>query len=119
MSKKTDKDAAPAARVVKIGDNVGKDKNVNQEHLDLLGKTGKDRVTGFVGVISSISFDLYGCVQVVLCPPLDKDGKMQDGRWFDANRIEITNHERCMPVPQFAARPQEHMHGPAEKPERR
>jgi hypothetical protein len=92
--------------------------NVNA-HLDLLGKSAKDRVTGFVGVVSTIAFDLYGCVQAVLTPPVDKDGKNVDGRFFDVNRLEITNETRCMPLPTYAATPQKHDHGPAEKPEPR
>lgn len=93
-------------------------------HLDLLGKTARDRVTGFSGVVASISFDLYGCVQAVLTPPIDKDGKPVQGCWFDVNRLDVTKHERVMPVPdftmkvEFGATPQEHKHGPAEKPVR-
>ncbi len=85
-------------------------------HLDLLGKPGKDRITGLTGVISSISFDLYGCIQAALTPPVDKDGKLPDGRWLDVNRIEVTSNTRVMPVPQWAPTPQKHEHGPAEKP---
>ena len=88
------------------------------EYIDLLGRTAKDRVTGFSGVVASISFDLYGCVQAVLTPPIDKDGKPQDGRWFDVNRLEMQGAERVMPVPMFAAKPANHDHGPAEKPAR-
>jgi hypothetical protein len=92
-----------------------------QNHIDLLGKTAKDRVTGFQGVVSSVSFDLYGCLQAAISPPLDKDGKYVDGRWFDVNRLEIVDENRAMPVPafgkvEFGATPATHTHGPAEKP---
>lgn len=86
--------------------------------LDLLGKTAKDRVTGFSGVVASVSFDLYGCVQVVLSPPIDKDGKLPDGRWFDVNRVLVTDENRVMPLPKWGATPQTHDHGPADKPAR-
>lgn len=98
-----------------------------QAHINLLGQKARDRVTGFEGVVASISFDLYGCIQAVLSPPLDKDGKMQDGRWFDIHRLEIVDAARVMPVPAFAkptepatfgTTPQAHTHGPAEKPAR-
>jgi len=36
------------------------------KHLEMLGKEGFDVVTGFDGVITSVSFDLYGCVQAVV-----------------------------------------------------
>ncbi len=94
-----------------------------QAHIDLLGKTVRDRVTGFQGVASTVSFDLYGCVQAVVSPPVDKDGKKGDGHWFDVNRLEVIDHARKMPVPAFEAKPatfgaqpDTHTHGPAEKP---
>lgn len=87
-----------------------------QAHLDMLGKTVRDRVTGLTGVVSSVSFDLYGCIQAAVTPPVDKDGKVPDGRWLDANRLEVTNEERAMPLPEWAATPAAHKHGPAEKP---
>lgn len=87
-------------------------------YLDLLGKTGRDRVTGFAGRVTSVAFDLFGCVQAALSPPVDKDGKRVDGLFFDVHRIEITDHARVMPVPAFAgqptfgATPAQHAHGP-------
>ena len=94
-----------------------------QSHIDLLGKTYRDRVTGFVGVVSSISFDLYGCIQAALTPSVDKDGKTRDGHWFDIHRLEPLGNDPVMPVPAFAqtpatfgAKPETHAHGPAEKP---
>ena len=83
--------------------------------LDLLGFRAKDKITGFIGVVTSVSFDLYGCVQVVLSPPLDKDGKKAESFWFDATRLEILEPERVMDPParwSIASDPK----GPAEKP---
>jgi hypothetical protein len=63
-----------------------------------------------------VSFNLYGCVQFALTPPVDEKGAIPDGRWFDANRLEIQQDvKRVMPVPEFAAKPAEHDRGPAEK----
>lgn len=90
----------------------------NNQHFELLGKTGKDRVTGYQGTIISISFDLFGCVQVIIRPPVDKDGKLQEAHWFDVNRVEVVDETRCMPIPDFSKPPAEHPHGPAEKPPR-
>lgn len=92
---------------------------MSTEHvfIDLLGKTAKDRVTGFQGVVSSVSFDLYGCIQVALTPPVDKDGKLVDGRWFDVNRLLVVDESRVMPVPKWGESPKKHDYGPAEKPE--
>jgi hypothetical protein len=71
------------------------------------------------GVITSISFDLYGCRQVILTPGLDKDGKLRDSNWFDENRVKINlssrvseggsyeslGEDRIMEPPDFLADP--------------
>ncbi len=92
---------------------------MSNKHIDLLGKNARDRVSGFQGVVVTVSFDLFGCIQAVLSPPVDKDGKKPDSHWFDVNRLEVLDAKRVMPVPEFAAKPQAHMHGPAEKPVQR
>ena len=38
-------------------------------HLELLGQKVEDKVTGFRGVVTTISFDLYGCIQAVYFLP--------------------------------------------------
>jgi hypothetical protein len=72
-----------------------------REHLELLGYPVKDRVTGYTGVVTSISFDLYGCVQAIVNPGLDKDGKMQDSHWFDTKRLVKQSSMPVMDVPDF------------------
>lgn len=89
-----------------------------KQHVDILGLRVKDKVTGFAGVASSVSFDLYGCVQCILRPTV-KDGKLEDGRWMDVQRLVLLNDARIMPLPSFdaLATPEGvHTHGPAEKP---
>lgn len=88
--------------------------------VNLLGCKGKDKITGFEGVVSSVGFDLYGCVQVALAPPVDKDGKLPSSIWFDVQRVDIKENERVMEVPDFKAmarKPSEFKHGPADKPQ--
>lgn len=95
-----------------------------QAHIDLLGFRVRDCVTGLEGVITSICFDLYGCIQAAVQPGLDKDGKPASGIWFDVNRLTALSPQRVMPVPgfdkppKFGATPATHTHGPAEKPAR-
>lgn len=72
---------------------------VANEHISKLGFKAKDIVTGFTGVITLISFDLYGCVQFVLTPKVNKDGKSINGRWFDVTRLEIKSKKAVMVVP--------------------
>ena len=72
---------------------------VANEHISKLGFKAQDIVTGFTGVITLISFDLYGCVQFVLTPKVDKDGKSINGRWFDVTRLEIKSRKTVIAVP--------------------
>lgn len=71
------------------------------EHLTLLGKEAEDKVTKFKGVISSLSFELYGCVQAVLTPKVGKDGEIKEGCWFDVTRLKILNNTPVMDLPDF------------------
>ena len=77
-----------------------------KKHLDLLGLKVKDKVTGFCGVIDSISFDLYGCVQASVRPPINEKEELPDGRWFDVNRLSIKSKKPVMNIPNFTYGPQ-------------
>ena len=90
-----------------------------KKHLDLLGMNVKDRVTGFTGVVATVGFDLYGCIQAVVNPGTDKDGKLMDSQWFDINRLTVTSSAPVMDRPEFEWTPQslsEGLKGPAERP---
>jgi hypothetical protein len=54
-----------------------------------LGVKGKDRITGFEGIITGRAQYLTGCNQCVLVPPVNEKGEVRDGQWFDESRIEI------------------------------
>lgn len=89
-----------------------------KETIDMLGRRAVDRVTGFDGVITSVSFDLYGCVMAVLSPPA-KDSDMKEGRWFDVQRLTVDDG-KVMAAPDFDAKgkvPANYDNGPADKPQ--
>jgi hypothetical protein len=96
-----------------------------QEYLSILGRKVKDKVTQAEGIADCVSFDLYGCVQVGVRPPVFvKDGKQepQDARWFDFHRLDVTG-EPVMAAPVFKPRETagadfNAQRGPAEKPYR-
>ena len=69
-------------------------------HLALVGFKAKDKVTGFTGVISTVSFDLYGCIQYVITPNA-VDGKLDNGHYFDVTRVDIMSNEPVMTQPNF------------------
>ena len=71
------------------------------KHLELLGLKVKDSVTGFKGVVTSVSFELYGCVQAIVQPETNKEGKIPDSRWFDVTRLITTKPKPVMEQPDF------------------
>ena len=75
--------------------------NTYERHIELLGFKAKDKVTGFTGVIDSVCFDAYGCIQASLKPPMNKDGQIPDGFWFDVTRLEIDTKKRVVEMPNF------------------
>jgi hypothetical protein len=90
-----------------------------RQHLSILGHKVEDKVTGFKGVVSSVSFDLYGCVQVIVTPPVNKDATMGESKWFDIARLTVTSKEPVLPMPSFTGDAEQiatGKKGPAEKP---
>lgn len=90
------------------------------EHLNLLGYRARDRITGISGIVTSICFDLYGCVQALINRGLDKDGKEQEMHWMDTNRLEIDTNSRMsgrvMNLPNFLTYARAMPAGPEDKP---
>jgi len=62
---------------------------MEKQKSKVLGKKGRDKITNFEGIIVGYAKHLFGCDSLWLTPEVDKDGKMRDGHWFDAGRIEI------------------------------
>ena len=73
-----------------------------EKHLEMLGLKVQDHVTGFNGVVTSMSFDLYGCVQAVVTPPVDKSGETKNGQWFDVTRLKVLKNKPVMDRPNFS-----------------
>lgn len=87
------------------------------QHLQLLGHRVQDKVTGLEGVVTSVSFDLYGCIQAVIHPGLDDSGKTRDQSWFDVNRLTVLPEPPVMQQPDFVSGDiADGKHGPADKP---
>ena len=87
-----------------------------KKHLLLLGFRVRDNITGFQGVVSSISFDLYGCVQAVVTPAAE-DGKLSESAWFDISRLKVLDKKPVMQIPDYDYGPQaEGKQGAADKP---
>jgi hypothetical protein len=88
-----------------------------QKHFDLLGKRVTEKVTNFEGIVTSICFDLYGCIQVLVHPGTDKDNKLLEQLWFDVSRINVLDDTPVMERPNYNFGIQaEGKQGAAEKP---
>jgi len=73
-----------------------------EEVINLLGRTGKDKISGRSGVISSISFDLYGCIQLIMTPKnVNNDKTIESIGWLDINRIKILKKKKVMELVPF------------------
>lgn len=71
------------------------------KHIGILGHKVSDRVTGLSGVATSVSFDLYGCVQVWVNRGMGKDDRPLDGGWYDIARLEVESRVPAMSAPDY------------------
>lgn len=56
--------------------------------MENLGKLGRDKVTGFEGIIVAKGIHLFGCNTYALSPKATEN-KVYSAQWFDEGRIEI------------------------------
>lgn len=74
--------------------------------MHLLGKKVRDRINGVEGVVTSISFDVSGCVQGIVHPPgMDDKGELRKGFWADTKRLEVIDDTPAIPQPDFVSVP--------------
>ncbi len=67
-----------------------------KDYRELLGHKVRDRVTDLEGTVTSVAFDLYGCVSAWVTPPFDKKGNKSDGGWLDAKRLVVLSKQPVM-----------------------
>lgn len=74
-----------------------------KKHLDLLGHKVKDKVSDYEGVVISMAFDLYGCIQADVRPMelTKEDGKLKSGVWLDVQRLIVVSKKPLMEQPNF------------------
>jgi len=92
---------------------------VVEKSIELLGKKVKDRIRGTTGIVTSVCFDLYGCIQVIIdTQKADKEGKRIDSGWIDLKRVDIVSHKLILDSPDFNNKYSDikQVGGPAEKP---
>ncbi len=83
-----------------------------------LGKTYKDKVTGFKGVATAVTVWLSGCPRVALQGPVT-DGKVPDEVWFDTLLVEEVGRKKKIVIePDLRAEPLRRTGGPRRDPTR-
>ncbi len=60
--------------------------------IDDIGRNAEDVITKFTGTITGFARYLTGCDQFLVSPPVDDKGKHVDGKWFDQNRLNVSEH---------------------------
>jgi hypothetical protein len=59
--------------------------------IKMLGHHAEDRVTGFGGVITAVSFEIGGTVSI----------RLGEEQWFDGLRIRVLSDDPIIPAPDF------------------
>lgn len=54
-----------------------------------LGKLVQDKVTGIKGIATGACVYMNGCVQYLIEPKVDGDGKKIKGEWVDQTQIKV------------------------------
>lgn len=80
---------------MEYSENEQNEQKVMMHHLYLLGFEATDIITGTKGVISNISFDLYGCIQASLTQKNNK-GVVEEDKWIDVTRLIKKSKERVL-----------------------
>jgi hypothetical protein len=60
---------------------------------DRLGRTYKDKISGFQGVATGHVEYITGCNQTLLQPKSIDGGKPADSCWFDDQRVDLVEEE--------------------------
>lgn len=69
-----------------------------------LGHRVRDRVTGAAGVVTTVTFDLNGCVQCGIQPRgLKEDGSRKHAFWSDVQQLTVLSERPVSPVAAFDA----------------
>lgn len=91
-----------------------------EQHLSLLGYEVKDKVSNYRGVVISVAYDLYGCIQADVRPKeLSEEGYPHGGYWVDVARLMRVSKQPLMEQPDFGCIViAEGKKGPANLPQR-
>lgn len=79
-----------------------------QKGMELLGHEVQDCVTNVKGIVTSVSYELYGCIQCLVRPQADMKKENKDVKetvdtayWFDLKRLTVLSKKPVMTPPVF------------------
>lgn len=70
---------------------------------EYLGKTVRDEITKFEGVVTGHVVYLTGCNQLLVQPKCDDKGQFIEARWFDEDRCWIVWDIKSVQLPRKSA----------------
>lgn len=59
----------------------------DEDVADMLGKNYEDKISGVVGICTSVSQDIDGMICGLLQPRCTKDNKLPERTWFEISRL--------------------------------
>jgi hypothetical protein len=68
--------------------------------MDLLGHRVEDKITNFKGIVTSISYDLYGCIQALVV--LKTKDEEKNSYWRDIKALNKLSKKPVMEIPDFS-----------------
>ena len=69
--------------------------------MELLGLEVEDKVTKVSGIVTSISYDLYGCIQAVITPDAETNNRDSVIGWYDIKRLRKLTETPIMSLPNW------------------
>lgn len=69
--------------------------------MELLGLKVKDKVTDTTGIVTSISYDLYGCIQAIITLSAGTENRENLIGWYDIKRLEILDDVPVLDMPNW------------------
>lgn len=64
----------------------------------MIGRTAKDKVSGFTGVVTGVVYYITGCNQALVFPKVKEPHEMPTGQWIDVQRLECNREEQVIEV---------------------
>lgn len=64
----------------------------------MIGRTAKDKVTGFSGIVTGVVHYLTGCHQALVVPKVKEAHEMPTGQWIDVQRLECNREEPALEI---------------------